>query len=146
MSGQCAKSALFCLPKKPAAAKLLAEEFQVKQVFQPDPINTEGGFALNEPNTMRIVQQLEDQLKEKEVEISALQGELAELKQREEQYIDLNQTQIEELQELRNLAQVVRQHFNKNIAVERCIACSKCDYETLESALLNCNSFTRIRL
>jgi len=101
---------------------------------------------LNEQNTMRIIQKLEDQLKAKEVEIAALQGELTKLKQREDQYIELNLAQIEELQELRNLTQVVRQHFNNNIGVERCAACSKCDYETLESALLNCKSFTRIRL
>lgn len=95
---------------------------------------------------MLILQKLEVALKEKEAEIAALQAELAELKQRETQYIELNQAQVEELQELRDLAQVVRQHFNNNIGVQRCTGCSKCDYETLENALLKCKSFTRIRM
>lgn len=95
---------------------------------------------------MLILQKLEVSLKEKEAEIAALQAELAEFKQREAQYIELNQAQVEELQELRDLAQVVRQHFNSNIKTDGCIACSKCDYETLENALLKCKSFTRIRM
>ena len=101
---------------------------------------------MNAGNTAQMLQKLEAELNDKKAEIAALQGEIAELKQRAKQCIESNQAQMEELQELRDLAQVVRRHFNNNLGVERCMACSKCDYETLENALLNCKSFTRIRL
>lgn len=101
---------------------------------------------MNTGITSQLLQQLEAELTEKKAEIAALQVEIDELKQREAQYIKSNQAQIEELQELRDLAQVVRKHFNDNVMVERCIACSRCEYDAMEDALFKCKSFTRIRL
>ena len=101
---------------------------------------------MNAGNTAQMLQKLEVELQEKEAVIASLQEEIAGLKQREAQYIESNQAQIEELQELQELAQVVRKHFNDNIMVERCIACSRCEYDAMENALLKCKSFTRIRL
>jgi hypothetical protein len=101
---------------------------------------------LNAENTAQMLQNLEAERKEKDAEIAALQAVIAELKQKEAHYIESNQAQAEELQELRELAQVVRKHFNDNIMVERCIACSRCEYDAMENALSKCKSFTRIRL
>lgn len=81
-----------------------------------------------------------------EAEIATLQQEIAALKQREKQLIESSQNQAEELQELRELALAVRKHFNNNLAVERCAACSRCDYAELEKAMLQCKAFTKIRL
>jgi len=115
-------------------------------LVHPDHTNYEGGKTLNTENTAQMLQKLETELMEKKAEIAALHEEIAELKQREEQHIESNQAQIEELQQLRELAQVVRKHFNDNVMVERCIACSRCEYDAMENALLKCKSFTRIRL
>ena len=71
------------------------------------------------------IEKLEAELKAKDAEVAVLK---------------------EELQDLRELAQAVRKHFNNNMAVERCAACSKCDYAELENAMLQCKAFTRIRL
>ncbi|HNX92644.1 MAG TPA: hypothetical protein PKI17_03885, partial [Syntrophomonas sp.] len=71
-------------------------------------------------------------IKKLEAELAARDTEIAGLK--------------EELQDLRELALAVRKHFNNNMAVERCAACSKCDYAELEKAMLQCKAFTRIRL
>jgi hypothetical protein len=67
-----------------------------------------------------------------ESELAARDSEIAALK--------------DEVQDLRELAVAVRKHFNNNLAVERCAACSKCDYAELEQAMLKCKAFTRIRL
>ena len=78
--------------------------------------------------------QVDDQarIEKLEAELKARDAEVAVLK--------------EELQDLRELAVAVRKHFNNNMAVERCAACSKCDYAELENAMLQCKAFTRIRL
>ena len=75
--------------------------------------------------TEQTIQKLEAELAARDTEIAALK---------------------EELQDLRDLALAVRKHFNNNMAVERCAACSKCDYAELENAMLQCKAFTRIRL
>jgi predicted RNase H-like nuclease (RuvC/YqgF family) len=75
--------------------------------------------------TEQTIQKLESELAVRDTEIAALK---------------------EELQDLRDLALAVRKHFNNNMAVERCAACSKCDYAELEKAMLQCKAFTRIRL
>ncbi|MBP1760745.1 MAG: hypothetical protein H6Q64_287 [Firmicutes bacterium] len=75
--------------------------------------------------TEQTIQKLEAELAARDTEIAALK---------------------EELQDLRDLALAVRKHFNNNMAVERCAACSKCDYAELEKAMLQCKAFTRIRL
>jgi len=81
-----------------------------------------------------------------EAELSAKDAEIAALKEEIDKIIASNQAQVEELQDLRELALAVRKHFNNNMAVERCAACSKCDYAELEKAMLQCKAFTRIRL
>ncbi|HPF20214.1 MAG TPA: hypothetical protein PLC88_02600 [Syntrophomonas sp.] len=85
-------------------------------------------------------------IKQLEAELAAKNNEIAALKAREAQVIKSNQAQAEELEDLRVLALAVRKHFHNNLAVERCAACSKCDYEELEKAMLQCKAFTRIRL
>ncbi|NLV22185.1 MAG: hypothetical protein GXY49_09390 [Syntrophomonadaceae bacterium] len=90
-------------------------------------------------DSRQIIKQLEAELKAKDAEVAALKEEIG-------QIVASNQAQVEELQDLRVLAQAVRKHFNNNLGVERCVACSKCDYEELEKAMLQCKAFTRIRL
>lgn len=97
-------------------------------------------------DTEQFVKQLEVELAAKNNEIAALKAEIAELRQREAQVIKSKQAQTEELEDLKVLALAVRKHFHNNLAVERCAACSKCDYEELEKAMLQCKAFTRIRL
>jgi len=80
---------------------------------------------LQAETTEQTIQKLEAELAARDTEIAALK---------------------EELQDLRDLALAVRKHFNNNMAVERCAACSKCDYAELEKAMLQCKAFTRIRL
>ncbi len=101
---------------------------------------------MHSQTTEQFTKQLEAELSAKKIEIAALQTEISEHRQREEQAIQLMQAQMEELEDLRVLALAVRKHFHNNLAVERCAACSKCDYEELEKAMLQCKAFTRIRL
>jgi uncharacterized membrane protein len=93
--------------------------------------------------------QAEDQariIEKLEAEISAKDAEITALKQEINQIIASNQAQVDELQDLKELALAVRKHFNNNLGVERCMACSRCDYEELEKAMLQCKAFNRITL
>jgi chromosome segregation ATPase len=88
----------------------------------------------------------EQTIKKLEAELTARKAEIAALKENIDRSTASCQAQLEELEDLRVLALAVRKHFHNNLAVERCAACSKCDYEELEKAMLQCKAFTRIRL
>lgn len=69
---------------------------------------------------------------------NALMKENAELKLREEQYMNTIKQQSMELEKLRIVAQALEKHFRENGSgwqVERCVGCGKCDYILLEESL-----------
>ncbi len=100
---------------------------------------------MNDQRREKVLSSAEAELLKMEAELSALRTEHAELKTREEQYINTIKEQGQELEQLHRLARVVRNHFedffNTGCHVERCVACSKCDYEILGQALLPFKDF-----
>ncbi|CFX89724.1 Uncharacterized [Syntrophomonas zehnderi OL-4] len=73
-------------------------------------------------------------------EIEQLRNENAELKSQVEKHAAMMQEQNQELEQLRKLAGVVLKHFegvlDNGCYVDRCMGCSRCDYEILGQALL----------